>query len=61
MPIIQVHMVEGRPAERKAELITALTETCCNTLGVGPEAVRIIISEMKPENYGLNGQPYTKK
>ena len=26
MPIIQVHMVEGRPAERKEELITALTE-----------------------------------
>lgn len=58
MPIIEVHMLEGRTPECKAELIANLTQVCCQTLGRKPEAVRVILEEMKPENFGKNGKPF---
>jgi len=61
MPIIEVHMLEGRTPEKKAELIAALTDTVCTTLGSKPEAVRVILDEMKPENFGKAGKPFNKK
>ena len=53
MPIVQIHLLE-----RKAELIAAVTEACCRTLGSRPEAVRIILEEMKRENFGKGGKPF---
>lgn len=61
MPIIHVHLLEGRSAERKAELIGALTDACCRTLGSKPEAVRVILEEMKPENFGKGGKPFDQQ
>ena len=58
MPIDQIHLLEGRTPERKAELIAAVTEACCRTLGSRPEAVRIILEEMKRENFGKGGKPF---
>ena len=55
MPIVQIHLLEGRTPERKAELIAAVT---CRTLGSRPEAVRIILEEMKRENFGKGGKPF---
>ena len=55
MPIVQIHLLEGRTPERKAELIAAVTEACCRTLGSRPEAVRIIL---KRENFGKGGKPF---
>lgn len=61
MPIIEVHLLEGRSAACKEELIRSLTEACCHTLGSPPEAVRVILEEMKPENFGKNGKPFHKQ
>ena len=61
MPILEVHMMEGRTVEMKENLIAALTDTVCTTLGVKPEAVRIILDEMKPENFGKAGKPFNKQ
>lgn len=58
MPIVQIHLLEGRTPERKAELIASVTEACCRTLGSKPEAVRVILEEMKPENFGRGGKPF---
>ena len=58
MPIVQIHLLECRTPERKAELIAAVTEACCRTLGSRPEAVRIILEEMKRENFGKGGKPF---
>ena len=58
MPIVQNHLLEGRTPERKEELIAAVTEACCRTLGSRPEAVRIILEEMKRENFGKGGKPF---
>lgn len=61
MPIVHVHLLEGRSAECKAELIGALTDACCRTLGSKPEAVRVILEEMKPENFGKGGKPFDRQ
>lgn len=56
MPVIKVDMWEGRPREKKKELIEKLTETACNVLGCPPSAVTIIIEDVKKENWGSDGK-----
>ena len=56
MPIIMAHILEGRDAEVKLTLIRRLTECTAETLGVPPESVRVILSEMKKDEYGIGGK-----
>lgn len=58
MPIIEVHMLSGRSVETRAELIANLTRATCETLHCPAENVRIILQEMRPENFGKAGKPY---
>jgi 4-oxalocrotonate tautomerase len=50
MPILQVHMLEGRTLEQKKGLVQALTEDVVKILNVKPEVVTIIIDEVKRSN-----------
>jgi len=56
MPIIVAHILEGRDAETKARLIRDITETVVKTLGAPAESVRVIISEMAKDEYGIGGK-----
>lgn len=56
MPIIITHILEGRSAEVKAALIRNLSQTAAETLDVPIETVRVIVSEMKKDEYGIGGQ-----
>ncbi len=56
MPIIVAHIIEGRPAELKKKLIQNITETVSRTLEVPPESVRVIVSEMGKDEYGIGGK-----
>ncbi|MBN1196707.1 MAG: 2-hydroxymuconate tautomerase family protein [Candidatus Aminicenantes bacterium] len=58
MPIIQVHLLEGRSKNVKRQLIRDLTDTTCRTLGVTPESVRVILQEMAPDHFGIAGEPF---
>ncbi|HDP94025.1 MAG TPA: 4-oxalocrotonate tautomerase [Candidatus Aminicenantes bacterium] len=60
MPIIQVHLLEGRSTPVKKELIRNLTQTTCKTLGVAPESVRVILQEMAPHHFGIAGEPVSR-
>lgn len=55
MPIIQVHLLEGRSVAQKRGMIAAITNAVVNSLGVSPESVRILIDEMPPEHFALAG------
>ena len=55
MPIIEVHMLDGRTVEQKRELVGQVTEAVCRALGARPEQVRIILSEMPKEDYAIAG------
>jgi len=56
MPIVTVHLLEGRSSERKVALIRNLTRAVAETLAVQPESVRVILTEMKKEEYGIGGK-----
>jgi 4-oxalocrotonate tautomerase len=55
MPLLQVSLIEGRPAERKQELIRALTATVVRTLDVSADSVRVILTEVPAAHWGIGG------
>ena len=56
MPIIQVNIAEGRTVEQKLAAYAAITDAVVRTLDVRPEQVRILINEVKDENYAIAGE-----
>lgn len=56
MPIIEVSMFEGRTLEQKRALVAKMTDVVVETLDVKPQAVRVLIREMKKENWAIAGQ-----
>jgi len=61
MPILQVHLLEGRSRDQKAALVRALTEAVVATLQADPGTVRIILSEMKREDYAVAGTLFDER
>jgi len=55
MPVIHVELYEGRSREIKQRIVSGITEVFINE-GVPPEAVTVILSDIKRENYGTNGK-----
>lgn len=51
MPIIHVELVEGRTAEQKKKLGEAITKATTEIVGVPVEAVKVIFTDMKPDNF----------
>lgn len=56
MPIIQAHILEGRSSEQKRALIRSITEAVVKSLDVPAESVRVIVSEMEKDAYGIGGR-----
>lgn len=56
MPIITAFILEGRSVEQKKALIHALTDAAVKTLDVPAESVRVIISIMDKDDYGIGGK-----
>lgn len=57
MPIITVNILEGRTAEQKRALAEGITGAVVAALAAPPDDVRIIINDMKPDNYAIAGLP----
>ena len=53
MPIINVQMLSGRSPAQKSALIAELGNATRRSLGVPEEALRIILTEVAPENWGV--------
>ncbi|MFK7968287.1 MAG: 2-hydroxymuconate tautomerase family protein [Rickettsiaceae bacterium] len=56
MPIVQIHLMHGRDATKKRQLVNKVTQAICESLEVEPKNVRIILSEMIDENYAIAGE-----
>ncbi len=56
MPIVQIHLIEGRSDDKKRKLVDAVTKAICESVDVKPEKVRIILSEMAPNHYSVAGK-----
>jgi 4-oxalocrotonate tautomerase len=56
MPTINVQMFEGRTTEQRRKLAKELTDGTCRALGCPPEAVQVIITDIKKENWADAGK-----
>jgi len=56
MPFIIVEAFEGRTVEQKRGLVKDMTEAVCKNFKVDPDAVSILIHEIKRENTGKAGK-----
>jgi 4-oxalocrotonate tautomerase len=61
MPIVQVHLLEGRSKEIKQQLISEITATVSRTLGNSPETIRVLLHDVPQENWGIAGIPMSKR
>ena len=55
MPVIQIHMLEGRDIEKKRLLAKRITDVVVDTLGSKPEKVRVLMYDMPNTDYAIGG------
>jgi 4-oxalocrotonate tautomerase len=55
MPIANLHILQGREPALKESLIRAVTAAIADTLKVKPESVRVILTEVPAEHWGIGG------
>lgn len=55
MPIIHVHLIEGRTIDQKRALVKEVTDAVCKTVNVTPEHVKIIMHDMAKHDYATAG------
>ena len=55
MPIIEMHLLEGRSVEKKRKAVAAMTAALVEALEVPAETVRILITEHAAENFSVAG------
>ena len=53
MPIITVQMLPGRSPAQKRELIRGLAEAAVQALDVPEQSIRILLTEIPPEHWGV--------
>lgn len=56
MPIIEMHMMEGRTTEQKCKVAAAVTEAVTRALECSAETVRILITEHGSDGFFVAGQ-----
>ena len=56
MPMIEIHMLEGRSDAIKRSLLDAVHRAVLETLDVTPDKIRIWLQEMKPTEYMVAGR-----
>ena len=56
MPLIEVHMLEGRSDEQKRALLTAITEAVHQSIGSPLPTIRVWIQEMSRKEYMVAGR-----
>ena len=60
MPTYRVEMIEGRTVAQKKKLVEAITRVSVEILGGTPEAVDIVITDVKRENWATGGKLWTE-
>ncbi|KKC27005.1 2-hydroxymuconate tautomerase [Sphingomonas sp. SRS2] len=53
MPIISVQLIRGRSPEMKRALMKELAEAAVRTLGAPEASVRVILTEIDAEHWGI--------
>jgi len=61
MPLVEIHMLQGRTEKQKKEMLNGVTEAIRNSLGVPLTSIRIWIREFSPKDYMIAGQLYADR
>ena len=61
MPTIRVELLEGRTPEQKKNLAAALTEATVKTLACKPEAVDVVMFDIKRGDWATGGQLWSER
>ncbi len=60
MPTYHIEMMEGRTIEQKKKLVQEITRVTVEVLGRSPEAVDILITDVKRENWATGGKLWSE-
>ena len=60
MPIAQLYIIEGRTDEQKETLIREVSEAMARSLDAPMERIRVMITEMPKQHFGIGGQSARK-
>ena len=55
MPILEIHLLEGRSIEKKRKAVAAVTAALVESLEVKADTVRILITEHPIEHFAVAG------
>jgi 4-oxalocrotonate tautomerase len=58
VPLIEVHLLEGRTDEQKKTLLAAITKAVQEAIGSPLETIRVWIEEFTPKDYMAAGVWY---
>lgn len=56
MPFVNISIIEGRTVEQKRQLVAKVTDALCESINCKPEAVHIVITDMKKHDIGAGGK-----
>ncbi|HEX3382013.1 MAG TPA: 4-oxalocrotonate tautomerase [Paraburkholderia sp.] len=60
MPTFHIELFEGRTLEQKRQFVEAITKATCESLGVEPNSVDIILADVKRENWATGGKLWSE-
>jgi 4-oxalocrotonate tautomerase len=55
MPLVEIHILEGRTNEQKKALLSAVTKAVQDSINVPPEKIRVWIQEMPRTEFMAGG------
>ncbi len=56
MPLIQIHLAEGRTEKQKKDLMTGMTDLTEKVIGVPRDSIRVWINEFPDTDYMASGE-----
>ena len=61
MPLVQIHLAEGRTPEQKRALLEGITRAVQDSVGAPLSSIRVWINEFSPDDYMAAGELLTDK
>jgi 4-oxalocrotonate tautomerase len=61
MPLVQIHLAEGRTPEQKRALLEGITRAVQDSVGAPLSSIRVWINELSPDDYMAAGELLTDK
>lgn len=55
MPLVEIHLLEGRTAEQKKNLLASVTQAVHESLGAPVKSIRVWIQEFTTDEYMAAG------